>query len=195
MRLPRLSGKAVSRLMRSLVILALSLLIGCATAQVAPSATAEDLAVISAALRDPHIFENWGMTSQPALVANTSAGTQAKDFQFAFWSYSAVNSDWSGMGPEMLESLKARNGKSVRLGSGSIGRLPLLTGAALERFKPSRVVKVSLPGYDKLHSRAVVAIELNPPIEASCCSSGYIAFLERHGKGWSAVGQGNMWVE
>ncbi len=55
----------------------------------------------------------------------------------------------------------------------------------------TRIVRVSAPAFSGDRSQALVAVERSAA--ATCCSDGYVTYLQRTANGWKVAGHGGWW--
>ncbi len=169
-----------------------------------PPISPQDMAVFRAVVDDEEFRLAYGMGDNPVLLDHTYAPWEDHVYNGFVRMAPFLNFD---VDPALLEALKTANRVANSIPDGVLP-IRLVDAAAMERAVEgpgdvwtkwegsvggaSRVVILSLPGYDAAGTSAVVAIQRG--YAAPCCPEGYIAYLEFCGGTWEVCGYGGFWL-
>lgn len=169
-----------------------------------PAISPQDLAVFRAVIGDEQFSLAYGMRDNPVLLDRTYAPSEGHVYNGFVRMSPFLN---FAVDPALLGALNTANRVAKSIPDGALP-IRLVAAAAMERAVEgtgdvwtkwegsiggaSRVVILSLPGYDATATSAVVAIQRG--YAAPCCPEGYLAYLEFCGGTWEVCGYGGFWV-
>lgn len=175
--------------------MSVALLVACSA--MTSSISTDDRAVLEAVFRDPWFSDAYGMGMRPVLLNRTELSDQhlwrlnvstAEDRTFVNPATGAT----VVVDQEAIDSLLRRNRTQVYLSDLNLTRPLVFARSQGKRFRPTRIVTVSLPGYSRSGTSAVVAVMR--AYDAPCCPDGYTALLVKRDGKWIVEAVGGFWV-
>ena len=178
------------------LLLVFLLAVSCASSPSGPVLNARDQGVLEAVVDDPK-FSQWAQcygSCRAVLLDRTMPPAMENGEPFFMSETELASAGERSLPLELLNALKVRNRRHVRLGS-------LRTSLPIVDAENSKVaarganyyVWLSLPGYSDDGARAAVAVTKHA--YAPCCGAGYIALLKWNGSKWLIGSYPDGWVE